>query len=227
MESSAFAIGFFDVRAGLARIGWLLFLGSQVESDVETDSARTAHLLRLDGISIELCFVGQYAHSGIDVARIALADAALQLQVHFFAASRVFLAEHFGIDRRLLVHRLVIRLENRAFAEAVASRELDVIGKGRPSSRRARAGGRASEKVREGFPNPSASSNTNWGTERRVKPSQQILDYQIAARASNPEKRTGQRESISLTRTPTGKGGANPVSAPLLLQCRERVHLNP
>ncbi len=65
------------------------------------------------------------------MARISLADAALQLQVHFFAASRIFLAEDLGIDRRLLVHRLVISLENRAFAEAVAGGELDAIGKGR------------------------------------------------------------------------------------------------
>jgi hypothetical protein len=49
----------------------------------------------------------------------------------FFAASRIFLAEDLGIDRRLLVHRLVISLENRAFAEAVVGRELDAIGKGR------------------------------------------------------------------------------------------------
>ena len=113
------------------RRGRLLFLGSQVDGNVQPDPDRTTHLLGLDGIPIELCFVSQHAHSGIDVARISPADTALQLQIHFFAASRIFLAEDFGIDRRLLVHHLVVSLENRTFAYDVVSREFNDFGKGR------------------------------------------------------------------------------------------------
>jgi len=43
--------------------------------------------------------VSKQAHGGIDVTRISIADAALQPQIHFFAARRIFLPEHFGIDR--------------------------------------------------------------------------------------------------------------------------------
>src|SRR5579862_2347255 len=107
-----------------------IWTNTQIENDVETSPA-IANLLGLDGISIELCFVSKHAHPCIDVARISLADAALQLQVHFFAASRIFLAEYLGIDRGLLVHRFVIGLENGTFAEAVIRRELDAIGKGK------------------------------------------------------------------------------------------------
>jgi hypothetical protein len=99
------------------------------------EPARTTQLLRLNGISIELCFVSQHEHRCIDVARISVADAALLVQVHLFAASRIFLAEYLGIDRRLPVRRrLVISLENRTFAEAVIDRELDAVGKGRQCS---------------------------------------------------------------------------------------------
>ena len=103
--------------SGLARTARLLFLGSQIDGD---DEGEARALLGFDCVSVELRFVSQHAHSGIDVVRISLANAALQLQIHFFAASRIFLAEHFDIDRRLLVYRLVIGLENRTFAEAVA-----------------------------------------------------------------------------------------------------------
>jgi hypothetical protein len=71
--------------------------------------------------------VSQHAHLRIDVARISLADAALQLQVHFFATSSIFLAEYLGIDGRFQVHRFVISLENGTFAEAVIGRELDIV----------------------------------------------------------------------------------------------------
>ena len=79
--------------------------------------------------------MSQHEHRCIDVARISVADAALLVQVHLFAASRIFLAEYLGIDRRLPVRRrLVISLENRTFAEAVIDRELDAVGKGRQCS---------------------------------------------------------------------------------------------
>jgi len=75
-----------------------IWTNTQIENDVETSPA-IANLLGLDGISIELCFVSKQAHGGIDVTRISIADAALQPQIHFFAARRIFLPEHFGIDR--------------------------------------------------------------------------------------------------------------------------------
>ena len=96
MESTAFAIGFFDVRAGLARMGRLLFLGFQVDIDTECGGARA--LLGLDCVPVEFGLVSQHAHRCIDVARISVADAALQLQEHVFAAGRVFLAEYLGIN---------------------------------------------------------------------------------------------------------------------------------
>jgi hypothetical protein len=45
-----------------------------MENNVKTGSTRTAHLLGLDGISVEFCFVSQHAHCCINVARISLAD---------------------------------------------------------------------------------------------------------------------------------------------------------
>src|SRR5216683_6892051 len=87
---------FADRRYLVARIR-ALGIGTQMENDVETGSA-TAHLLRLDGISIEFCFVSKHAHRCIDVARISVAHAALQLQEHVFAPSGIFLAEYFSID---------------------------------------------------------------------------------------------------------------------------------
>jgi hypothetical protein len=54
-------------------------------------------------LSVELGLVSQHAHRCIDVARISFADTALQLQIHFFTASRIFLPEDLGIDRRLTV----------------------------------------------------------------------------------------------------------------------------
>ena len=51
--------------------------------------------------------------------------AALQLQEHVFEASGIFLAEYLRIDRGLSVHRLVVSLEDRTFADSVVSRELD------------------------------------------------------------------------------------------------------
>ena len=53
---------------------------AQMEIDLET--AETAPRLGLDGIPIELCFVSQRAHRCIDMARISVADAGLQLQAH-------------------------------------------------------------------------------------------------------------------------------------------------
>src|SRR5208283_4589610 len=46
-----------------------------------------------------------------------------------FAASRILLPEHFGIDRRLQVHCFVISLEDGAFADTVVGREHDFVGK--------------------------------------------------------------------------------------------------
>src|ERR1700686_3703311 len=74
------------------------------QMDINLEAAETAHRLGLDGISIELCFVSQYAHRRIDMARISLADAGLALQLHFFPASRIFFAEYLRINGRLPVH---------------------------------------------------------------------------------------------------------------------------
>jgi hypothetical protein len=57
----------------------------------------------------------------------------LQLQVHVFEASGIFLAEYRRIDRRLPVHHLVISLESCAFAEVIVGWEHDDIGYGRQS----------------------------------------------------------------------------------------------
>jgi hypothetical protein len=62
---------------------------------------------------LSFAFVSQHAHRCIDMARISVADAALQLQEHVFEASGIFLAEYFDIGRGLPVHRLVVSLEDR------------------------------------------------------------------------------------------------------------------
>src|SRR6266446_6946012 len=102
-----------------------------VQMEINLEAARITHLFGLDGVPVELCFMSQNAHRCIDVARISVADAGLQFQVHVFEASRIFFAEYLRIDRRLPIHRLVICLENRTFADAVIGRELDAVGKWR------------------------------------------------------------------------------------------------
>ena len=77
-----------------------------VQMNINLETAETAHLLGLNGIPIERCFVSQQAYRCIDMTRISIADARLQFQVHVFEASGIFLAEHLSIDRRLPVHAL-------------------------------------------------------------------------------------------------------------------------
>jgi hypothetical protein len=129
MESASWAIGFFDVWAGLARTARLLFPVARVDRD--TESGHAWAFLGFDCVPIELGFVSQHTHRCVHVAPISVADAALQLQVHVFAPSGIFLAENLGIDRGLPVHRLVISFEDRTFADAVVGRELDALGKRR------------------------------------------------------------------------------------------------
>jgi hypothetical protein len=47
--------------------------------DINLKTAGIAHLLGVDGIPIEPCFVSEHAHRCIDMARISVADARLQL----------------------------------------------------------------------------------------------------------------------------------------------------
>src|ERR1700674_1420675 len=102
-----------------------------VQIDINLETAGITHLVGLDGIPIELCFVSQPAYRRIDMARIPVADAALQLQEHVFAAGGIFLSEYLDIDRGLPVHRLMISLEDRTFADVIVSPELDALGKRR------------------------------------------------------------------------------------------------
>jgi hypothetical protein len=82
-------------------------------------------------VAVDPGLVPQHADGGIDVSRISIADAALQLQEHVFETSGIFLAEYFDIDRWPPVHRLVISLEDRTFADPIVGRELEALGKRR------------------------------------------------------------------------------------------------
>jgi len=106
-------------------MSFVLKLPPRMDNNLET--AETAHLLGLNGIPVELCLVSQHAHRCIDMARISLADARLQLQVHFCHASGIFLSEYLSINRRLPIHRLVIGLEDRTLTDAIVGRENDEI----------------------------------------------------------------------------------------------------
>jgi len=121
---------FFDWMGEMwARSVVVLIRIAQIDLNLET--AGLTHLVGLDGIPIELCFMSQHAHPRIDVARVSVADSRLQLQVHVFEACGIFLTIYFRIDRGLPVHSLAITLVDCTFTDAVIGREGDSIRKRR------------------------------------------------------------------------------------------------
>jgi hypothetical protein len=68
----------YDVAGGF-RKGSIFFPTVYAKIDIYLKTAGITDLLGVDGIPIELCFVSQHAHRCIDMARISVADARLQL----------------------------------------------------------------------------------------------------------------------------------------------------